>query len=200
MDLQRRMEPEEAFIALIQEPYTRGGQGVHCPSVVVCFQQDSSDGSRNRSTIYLSGHLSAWLVPEFTDLDTVRISVSTEFCISWFISTYTGMLGDEGDPPSNLVEEAIRSGEREGVGLIIGGDANSHNTMWGSFDTNARGKVQWEFIVSIRLVVCNKGHEPTFVVANRREVLDITLESIGMAEAITDWRVDVVPSLSDHRL
>ena len=49
-----RLEPEEAFIALVQEPYTQGGQARHCPSGAVCFQQDSSDGSRNRS---------AWLVP-----------------------------------------------------------------------------------------------------------------------------------------
>ena len=58
---------------------------------------------------------------------------------------------------------------------------------------------KWEFIVSTRLGVCNRGHEPTFVVANRREVLDITLASVGMSEAITDWRVEVVLSLSDHR-
>ena len=60
------------------------------------------------------------------------------------------------------------------------------------------GEILWEFIVSSQLVVCNRGHESTFVVANRREVLDITLASIGMPEAITDWRVDVVPSLSDQ--
>ena len=166
MDLQRRLEPEEAFIALFQEPYTRGGQAMHCPSGAVCFQQDSSDGSRNRSAIYLSGHLSAWLVPELTDSDTVTVSVSTEFGLCYFISTY--MPGDGGDPPPPLVQQAIRRGEREVVGLIIGGDANAHNTVWGSSDTNARGEVLRKFIVSTRLVVCNRGYEPTFVVENKR--------------------------------
>ena len=49
------------------------------------------------------------------------------------------------------------------------------------------------------VVVCNRNHESTFVVANRTDVLDITLASIGMAEAITTWRMDAVPSVSDHR-
>ena len=109
------------------------------------------------------------------------------------------MPGDGGDPPETLVGEAIRRGEREGVGFVIGSDANVYNTVWRSSDTNTRGDVLWEFIVSTRLVVCKRGHETTFVVANRREVLDITLASIGMAETFTDWRVDVVPSLSDQR-
>ena len=129
MDLQRRLEPEEAFIALVQEPYTREGQAVHCPSGAVCFQQGRSEDMRNRSAIYLSGHLSAWLVPELTDSDTVTVSVSTEFGICWFISIY--IPGDGGDPPPPLVQQAIQRDEREGVGLIIGGDANAHNTVWG---------------------------------------------------------------------
>ena len=47
--------------------------------------------------------------------------------------------------------------------------------------------------------VCNIGNQPTFVVANRSEVLDITLVSIDLFSRIREWKVLDKDMLSDHR-
>jgi len=52
-----------------------------------------------------------------------------------------------------------------------------------------------EYLISTNLLIsmiCNRGHEQTFVTVIRREVLDITImvASAGIADAVSDWRVD----------
>ena len=50
-------------------------------------------------------------------------------------------------------------------------------------------------------MVINEGHKPTFVVANRQEVLDITFASADLVRdrLVRRWRVDDKHYLSDHR-
>ena len=51
----------------------------------------------------------------------------------------------------------------------------------------------------MNLEILNRGNEPTFYTSVRQEVIDITLESYGLLDSITDWEVSSEPSLSDHR-
>jgi hypothetical protein len=55
----------------------------------------------------------------------------------------------------------------------MGCDAN--HTFWGSTGSNPRGESLMEFVVSSKLNILNHGNEPTFVVCNRKEVIDLTL-------------------------
>lgn len=71
----------------------------------------------------------------------------------------------------------------------MGCDANSHHIVWGSSDTNVRGKSLLDFIVSNDLYVLNKGNSPTFVTANRQEVIDITMGTLEASKFILDWKV-----------
>jgi len=61
--------------------------------------------------------------------------------------------------------------------LILGRDAYSHHTQWESTNTNERGKLSYDYLLNLNLLNCNKGNDPTFILRNRREVLDITLIS-----------------------
>ena len=82
---------------------------------------------------------------------------------------------------------------------MLGCDANAHHRSWGSTDTNARGEALLEYIMGTCLVVCNEGHRPTFVVANRREVIDLTLTSLSFIDSVESWTVEEEVSFSDHR-
>jgi hypothetical protein len=62
--------------------------------------------------------------------------------------------------------------------LIIGCDANAHHVLWGSTGTNLWGVSLVEFLASSNLNILNHGNEPTFVVCNRKEVIDLTLGKI----------------------
>jgi hypothetical protein len=79
------------------------------------------------------------------------------------------------------------------------GDAIAHHTLWGSTGSNPAGERLMEFLVSSNLNILNHGNEPTFVVCNRREVIDLTLGTNKRANLRSYWHVSDEPSLSDHR-
>ena len=153
--------------------------------------------NRNRAAIVVSANLRAWSVPEFTCCDTVTIAFNGDTGAVWFSSVY--MPGDTIDPPPVVVRGLIQHCESRGIPLIIGCDSNAHNIVWNSTDNNERGEALWEYLLSTNMEVCNRGHESTFVTANRREVLDLTLASTSISNSVTNWYVDPFPSLSDYR-
>jgi hypothetical protein len=80
--------------------------------------------------------------------------------------------------------------------LILGCDANAHSILWGSFGTNPRGECLMEFLASSNSNILNHGNEPTFVVRNRKEVIDLTLGTNNIANLVSNWHVSDEPSLS----
>jgi hypothetical protein len=54
-------------------------------------------------------------------------------------------------------------------------------------------------LVSTNLSILNKGNEPTFVISNRKEVIDLTLGTVKIGDLVTNWHVSDEISLSDHR-
>ena len=56
-----------------------------------------------------------------------------------------------------------------------------------------------EYLASSKLNILNKGNEPTFVVCNRLEVIDLTLGTNKIGYLISDWHVCDELSLMDHR-
>ncbi|PNF42332.1 hypothetical protein B7P43_G04928 [Cryptotermes secundus] len=55
-----------------------------------------------------------------------------------------------------------------------------------------------EFLVSSNLNILNHGNEPTFVVCNRKEVIDLTLGTNNIGNLVSNWHVSDEPSVSDH--
>jgi hypothetical protein len=56
-----------------------------------------------------------------------------------------------------------------------------------------------EYVVSSNLNILNQGNEPTFLVRNRQEVIDLTLGNNRIGNLVSNWHVSDDPSLSDHR-
>jgi hypothetical protein len=78
-------------------------------------------------------------------------------------------------------------------------DANAHHTLWRSTSSNPRGERPVEFLESLNLNIFNHGNEPTFVVCNMKEVIDLTLGSNKIVNLVSNWHVSDELSLSDHR-
>ncbi|XP_070132549.1 uncharacterized protein [Drosophila bipectinata] len=74
--------------------------------------------------------------------------------------------------PHPLIKKLVEDSRKHKIDLIIGCDANAHHHQ------------------------CT---EPTFIVKNRREVLDVTLYSESLADSIARWGVLEKHSFSDHR-
>jgi hypothetical protein len=56
-----------------------------------------------------------------------------------------------------------------------------------------------EFLVSSNLNILNRNNEPTFVVRNRKEVIDLTLGTNKIGDLVSNCLVSDEPSFSDHR-
>jgi hypothetical protein len=113
-------------------------------------------------------------------------------------SAYLPLDSDESPPTEEErdINEHCQSRKKQ---LIVGCDANAHHILWGSTGTNPRGDSLMEFLVSLNLNILNRGNEPTFIVRNRKEVIDLTLGTIKIGDLVSNWQVSYEPSLSDHR-
>jgi hypothetical protein len=83
--------------------------------------------------------------------------------------------------------------------LIIGCDANAHHILWGRTGTNPSGESFMRYLASLNLNILNQGNEPTFVIHNRKEVIDFVLGTNKIGNLVHNWHVSDEPSLSDHR-
>ena len=104
----------------------------------------------------------------------------------------------EGALPSPAWQEHVDFCRLGNYGLVMGCDANVHHTGWGSSYVNPRGQLLAEFLAASDLYWSNTGNTPTFRVANRSEVIDITLVDPSTLNRVTNWQVSENPSLSDH--
>ncbi|KAL0868096.1 hypothetical protein ABMA27_008734 [Loxostege sticticalis] len=106
---------------------------------------------------------------------------------------------EETDPVSGQLQDLISYSSQVNMELIIGCDANAHNTAWGSTGNNVRGDKLLDYLVSSTMHIVNRGNKPTFVTARRKEVIDITLANSRALRKITNWYVSDEITLSDHK-
>nr|XP_012217193.1 PREDICTED: uncharacterized protein LOC105669026 [Linepithema humile] len=140
------------------------------------FRAPSVD--RPRACVAVKG-MEAQLIPHLCSRDVAAVEVNFTdhsgdrkkmvICSAYFSH-------DEGEavPPVPVIKLAEYCQEKR-LPLIMGCDANAHHTVWGSSDTNDRGRKVLEFLATTDLEILNTGDEPTFCTIARREVLDITV-------------------------
>ena len=80
--------------------------------------------------------------------------------------------------------------------VIILGDINSYNPLWGSNNTDARGRIFENFLTSNNLLILNDSR-PTRVACNTETAIDVTITTPGIA-ANCHWDVLPSPRDSDH--
>ena len=155
---------------------------------------------RPRACIYTSANLDTWMLPQYSNADIVTVSVNNlQGIIPKTVIFASVYMAEENTAPPQLVEELTVYCNSNNLPLVLGCDANAHHVAWGSSDTE-RGEALIEFLASTNLAWCNKGHKPTFITRNRREVLDITLVTPDIFSKLKDWTVSDKPSLSDHAM
>jgi len=80
--------------------------------------------------------------------------------------------------------------------VIILGDFNSYNTLWGSPTSDARGRIIEGFINSKGLNILNDG-SPTRITSLSKTAIDLSILSPELSADI-QWSVDPSPGDSDH--
>lgn len=192
--LAKYVEKEDKMVVLAQEPHTYGdkltGKIPHAKAHV------KAGTGRPRACIYTRG-IETWQMGNFTNNDMVTIRMSSDQGNPMIVASV--YMAAETEAPPQLLKSLVDYCKNENLPLVIGTDANSHNTAWGSTDDNDRGNQLLEFIIAEQLEWANRGNRPTFVTAVRKEVLDLTILNDQARGLINNWRVCDEDSKSDHK-
>ena len=190
----------QTYIAMVQELWLCRGAIKGSPPAAVKHIGVGRQG-RPRSCIYTSKDIDAWMLPKYSNADVVTVSINNlQGVIPKTVIFASVYMAEENAAPPQIVEELTVYCNRNNLPLVLGCDANAHHVAWGSSNINERGEALMEYLASTDLAWCNKGHKPTFITRNRREVLDITLATPEFFLKIKDWAVSDNPSLSDHAM
>jgi hypothetical protein len=155
-----------------------------------------------RACIFVRNNIQVFPLLDFCsrDVTMVRISFNGGGSIRELIVTSTYFPYDSDKPsPSSELWDVINHRCRNNLQLITGCDAYVHHIVWGSTGINPRGGNLLEYLVSANLNILNKGNEPTFVVSNRQEVIDLTLGTDKIGDLVSNWHASDETSLSDNR-
>lgn len=192
--LSKRMAELGAAFALVQEPWLDSdGYIAGLPSSAGRVIS-SAAATRPRTCIITNGQVTSNPIFTYRDLTAVRVAFPG---ISDFVLASAYFPHDVCSPPPEM-NELLSYCTRNNLQLLVGCDSNSHHEVWGSSDTNKRGRDLMEFICTNNLVFLNKGSSPTFRNSIREETLDLTLCSEVLSRFVQDWRVSLDDSLSDH--
>ena len=96
--------------------------------------------------------------------------------------------------------ETIEKANAEGHTLILGGDVNARSKLYGSNETDKRGKYLEKLFLSKNITFLNSGDKPTCTASVKGSVIDITGITNTMEDIVHNWRVSNKESFSDHNI
>ena len=190
----------QTYITMVEEPWICRGTIRGSPQGANKYVGIGKQG-RPRACIYTSTNLNAWMLPQYANADIVTVSVNNlQGVIPKTVIFSSVYMAEDDTAPPHIMELLINYCNNNKLPLVIGCDANAHHVAWGSSNINERGEALINFLASTNLAWCNKGHKPTFITRNRREVLDLTLVTPDIFSKLKEWTVSDKPSLSDHAM
>lgn len=184
----------KTHIALIQEPWTIRNKvtGLNHVNYQLFY---ANTGTRPRTCIICHKNLCYLFSPELSTSDSTVLKQGNGniYLASLYLPFDSPTL-----PPSSELQRLVSKAKQTNSEVLIGCDANSHHTAWGSTNINKRGQALVEFLNTNDLITLNIGSKATFVNRIREEVLDITICSENLIDEIQEWRVSDEHSFSDH--
>jgi len=160
---------KDCDVALIQEPWTYKDEikGLKEVGGELIYSR-SSPYSRTCILVKKGLHILPLMHRCSRDLMTVKIKMSDGGGPREIILGSAYLSYDDVEPPTPGELERLVTGYRaDGTNLIVGCDANSHHTSWGSTNINNRGESLFNYIMANGLDIMNRGNKPTFITSNR---------------------------------
>ena len=141
---------DDIDVVLVQEPWINKDRvlGLRAGDYKLLFVQDEG---RIRSCILAKSKLNIFLLANYSDADVVAVSIEVNNQNLWLVSAYLPHDGESLLP--DKMRSLIMDAQVRKVGVVVGCDANSHHTIWGSTDTNERGESLLDYILSTNLSI-----------------------------------------------
>lgn len=140
------LDSGQTGISLIQEPYFFQGR-VRGLGKAGSVHYVATGQKPARACVFVRKDVNSLFLKQFSNSDFVAVQIrykenaedKTIICCSAYLPY------DETAPTRELVQIVNHCKQAE-IDLLIGCDANSHHCVWGSSDTNQRGKNLFEYI------------------------------------------------------
>lgn len=152
------------------------------PRGKVVFKKGTGEDDRPRSGLWLESRFGNGVVlNQFLSRDVAAMKITAwvenvkkeiVVCSAYFDIT-------RNEIPEQLVLLVEYCTENK-LDLLVGCDANAHNTVWGCENNNSRGDMVLDFILLHKLCILNKGNEPTFFRTGDRRIVDLTLATSSL--------------------
>ena len=192
------------FIFGLQEPYFNEKQRYKMGALEKTGHNLIYDKTAKppRAALLAAKNLSVFMDTDLSDGDLVIAKYLTgipEMPEVYIASVYCDITKGVDCIPKNLLK-CIKRCQKNNFGFICYGDLNAHSHLWHSKDTNQRGLVfEEELITKFGLMVLNNMASPTYYGPNTTgTIVDVTLASPNMDKYIRNYNQrDAVPS-SDH--
>ena len=88
----------------------------------------------------------------------------------------------------------------KGNGLVIAVAINSRSVAWHESQTNRRGKIMEEYIISKNLNMNEESELTTFQNRRRSSNIDLTIVNNQLLTALKNWEISKEESCSDHNI
>lgn len=179
-------------VYLLQEPYRlKNGRVPGVPRNYLVFGEKDS-----RAIIIAPKNSKFGYCPEFSSKD-ISTCLLVEGTKKWYITSL--YLDQKLDPIHPTFNEVVNFATVTGEKLIIGADTNAWSPMWNSNQTNQRGEILEDYIMSNNIDIENKGNIKTFLSRIGSSIIDVTF-TMNMPSEIQDWHVISEYQFSDHRV
>jgi hypothetical protein len=154
------------------------------------------DSNKYRACIITDPRLNAWAVPQFSSPDMATCCVTIKNRDIYLTSVYMDI--NNPNPPAklDLLLEHCRSSDRA---IVVSTDSNAHSELWQSDETNERGDMIEAIMFRYNLTLHNRGETLTYFGGNGSSIIDLTFTNNLISNCISNWRVDLTASMSDHR-
>lgn len=195
-EIKNKLNELKPDILLLQEPYSRHQRVIFDMSSRICHHEpDSPTGSVHVASIILNPKIVVKTIKEFTNTFCTTIGVSSEkeaIIISNVYVQPNQMTTLHIDFLTNLAANFST------CHLIVCGDFNSRSTIWYDSVTNRNGTLFKDIFNRTDLMIQNdKTH--TCITHNGSSLIDLTLTNIFANGTISDWRVERLSTISDHK-
>ena len=181
-NLMKLTQQDLTDILLVQEPYLIQNKLV---GIKRSYRTYTPNEDKSRAAIIIANdNIDALLIKQLCDRDTMVIEVRHKNLRIIVVSMYLD-IKEEIDNNIAKIEEIIQFGA--GMGIIIAMDSNARSQAWHDKQTNIRGRILEEYLVSRDLNIMNEESELTTYHTRRgRSNIDLTITNNKILKNLID--------------
>ena len=195
-NLMQIIAEEGTEVICIQEPYYLHNKIAGIPrKYKICA---AGDGRHRAAIVVTNNQLDIILLRQLSDEDTVVLEVvsgKAKTIVACMYFDITRQIEDDLNKIEAIVDYA------KGAGILLAIDSNSRSKTWHDTQTNNRGRILEEFLISVQLHVMNEESSlTTFINSRGSSNIDLTIINNQLLRLALNWEISDQESCSDHSI